>query len=229
LDSDSRSTRAEHAARAVVIDDHPIARAGLRGVLASVRGVQVVGEAATGREAVELCRRLSPQLVLMDVRMPDMDGLTATRAIKQTHPSTSVIIMTMHENPDYLFEALKAGAAGYLLKDASEAELVGAIRRVLAGESLLTTELMLALLQRLAGERKRFFQPPLDQLTTREREVLLLLTQGQTNRQIAQTLTITSGTAKMHVEHVIAKLGVSDRTQAAVRGIQLGLLASSAQ
>src|ERR1700704_6237694 len=123
------------AARIVVADDHDLARAGLRGLLSGERGLEVVGEAATGREALELCRRVRPDLVLMDVRMPDMNGLAVTRAIKQESPSTSVILFTMYESADYLVEALKAGAAGYLLKGASRAEIVATVRQVLAGES----------------------------------------------------------------------------------------------
>jgi DNA-binding NarL/FixJ family response regulator len=136
-----------------------------------------------------------------------------------------VIIVTMHENPDYLFEALKAGAAGYLLKDASQREVVTAIRQVLRGESLLNQDLATQLLRRLAGEAGGGSRPrPPERLTPRELDVLRLLAQGQTNREIAKSLVVSVGTVKVHVEHIIAKLGVSDRTQAAVRAVELGLL-----
>src|SRR5258708_7450644 len=122
-------------ARVVIADDHDLARAGLRGLLSGERGIEVVGEAASGREALELCRRARPDLVLMDVRMPDMNGLAVTRAIKHESPATSVILFTMYESADYLVEALKAGAAGYLLKGAARAEIVATRRQVLAGHS----------------------------------------------------------------------------------------------
>jgi DNA-binding NarL/FixJ family response regulator len=161
----------------------------------------------------------------MDVRMPEMDGLAATRAIKAECPRVSVIIVTMHENPDYLFEALKAGAAGYLLKDATQREVVGAVRQVLHGESLLNSELATRLLHRLTEEPARPDAMPMVPLTPREGEVLQLLAQGLTNRAIAGQLYVSVGTVKVHVERILAKLDVSDRTQAAVRAVTLGLAA----
>ncbi len=211
-------------ARLVIADDHDLARAGLRTMLSGERGLEVVGEASNGREALALCRRLKPHLVLMDVRMPEMDGLTATRAIKRECPGTSVVIVTMHENPDYLFEAIKAGAAGYILKDATRQEVIIAVRKVLQGESLMEPKLASQLLRRLAEESKPRPDASAERLTRREIEVLRLLAQGKTNREIAQALVVSTGTVKVHVEHIIAKLGVSDRTQAAVRGIELGLI-----
>src|SRR3954470_363199 len=177
--------RAAAAARLVIVDDHDLARAGLRSMLAGERGLEVIGEATNGREALALARRLRPNLMLMDVRMPEMDGLAATRAIKSECPGVSVIIVTMHENPDYLFEALKAGAAGYVLKDATQREVVGAVRQVLRGESLLNAEVATRLLRRLAEETARPQETPAATLTPREIEVLRLLAQGLTNREIA--------------------------------------------
>jgi len=213
------------AARLIIADDHELARAGLRSMIGGEPGLEIIGEATNGREALELARRYEPDLALLDMRMPEMDGLAATRAIKQECPKTAVVIVTMHENPDYLFEALKAGAAGYLLKDASQREVVTAVRRVLRGESLLNQDLATQLLRRLAGEASGAAgaRPP-ERLTPREHEVLRLLAQGQTNREIAKSLVVSVGTVKVHVEHIIAKLGVSDRTQAAVRAVELGLL-----
>jgi DNA-binding NarL/FixJ family response regulator len=211
-------------ARLVIADDHELARAGLRAMLTGQRGLELVGEAATGREALTLCRRLQPELALIDVRMPGLDGLAACCAIKQECPATSVILITIHENPEYLFEALKAGAAGYVLKDISQRELLTAVQGVLRGESMLNKELVTRLLQRLARETPSQEDPSPEPLSPREREVLHLLTQGQTNREIAQHLTVSVSTVKIHVEHILAKLGVSDRTQAAVRAIELGLL-----
>ncbi|HSL01220.1 MAG TPA: response regulator transcription factor [Rubrobacteraceae bacterium] len=221
----------DRPARLVLADDHDLLRRGLRSLLTGEPDLEVVGEASNGREALELCRDLRPDLVLMDVRMPVMDGLAATRMVKQVSPDTSVLMVTMHENPDYLLEALNAGAAGYVLKDAPAERLVSSIRRTLNGESPLNQELAMQLLQRLAGQRKQdpASKPPKrseslpESLTPRELEVLQLLASGNANQQIAQTLVISRGTAKIHVERIIRKLGVSDRTQAAVRAIELGL------
>ena len=218
--------------RIVVVDDHDFVRDGIKVMLSGERDLEVVGEAAEGRGALELCRHVSPDLVLMDVRMPLMDGLSATRAIKRRFPMISVLILTMHEKEDYLLEAIKAGAAGYVLKDAPQRELVTAIRKVRAGETTLNRRLATRLLQRLAGEslgvlgarprekRADLLQP----LTPREIEVLELVALGRSNREIAQTFVISVGTVKNHVEHIIAKLGVSDRTQAVVRGLEQGII-----
>jgi DNA-binding NarL/FixJ family response regulator len=209
----------------VVVDDHDLVRAGLRALLSGERGLEVVGDAANGRDALVLCRRLQPDVVLMDVRMPDMDGLSVTRAIKYESPGTSIILFTIYENADYLVEALKAGAAGYLLKGASKREIVSTVRQVLAGESVLHPELVLKLLRGLSAATPE--SAIAQQLTRRERDVLALIALGQTNREIADTLSLTVSTVKTHVEHLIGKLGVSDRTQAAVRAIELGLVPSN--
>jgi DNA-binding NarL/FixJ family response regulator len=218
------SLRKAKIARVVIADDHELARAGLRAMLTGQRGLEVVGEAANGHEALMLCRRLQPDLALIDVRMPKQDGLATCRAIKQECQGTSVILITIHENPEYLFEALKSGAAGYVLKDISHPELITSVQGVLRGESMLNKELVMRLLQRLATETPHQEEVPPDRLSQREREVLQLLSQGQTNREIAQNLFVSVSTVKIHVEHILAKLGVSDRTQAAVRAIELGLL-----
>jgi DNA-binding NarL/FixJ family response regulator len=218
--------------RLILADDHHLVRRGIRGLLADEPDLEVVGEASNGREALELCRRLRPDLALMDVRMPEMDGLEATRAIKSEYPDIGVLVVSMHENPDYLLQALDAGAAGYVLKDAPGDRLINAVRRTLNGESPLDQELATRLLRRLAEEKKQEpdskppkpREPLREALTPRETEVLQLLATGQTNQQIAHTLVISKGTVKVHVERIIRKLGVSDRTQAAVRAIELGLL-----
>ncbi len=238
--SETRPGSQAEPARLIVADDHELLRTGIQRMLDREPDLEVVGEAANGREALELCRRLRPDLVLMDVRMPEMDGLAATRAIKEEQPSVSVLILTTFENPDYLFEALKAGAAGYILKDAPKRELLASIRGVLDGESPLNQDLAAQLIRRLAegGEppaqerrprqepppRRSEAPPPLEALTPREVEVLHYLAQGQTNPDIARTLSVSRGTIKVHVQHIIAKLGVSDRTQAAIRALDLGLI-----
>ncbi|MBD0327835.1 MAG: response regulator transcription factor, partial [Pyrinomonadaceae bacterium] len=254
----SGAAASQGAARILVADDHALVREGLRTMLSGEEGLRVVGEAHDGEQALEACRKLRPDLVLMDVRMPRMDGLEATRRIKAEMPQTSVVMVTMHESPDYLLEAVRAGAAGYVLKDASGERLLGAVRRTLEGESPLDQELAMRLLTRLAkveeapatttggasagdapsGEAPSEEAPAeasggrapddraegLEGLTPREVEVLRLLSRGQTNPQIAHNLLISRGTAKIHVQHIISKLGVSDRTQAAVRAIEAGLL-----
>ncbi len=224
-------------ARVLIADDHELVRDGFRRMLGYEEDLEVVGEARDGREAVELCRRLDPDLVLMDVRMPKMDGLEATRAIKAQHPSVSVLVVTTYDNPDYLLDAIKAGAAGYVLKDAPNRQLTNAIRRALDGESPLNKELATQLIRRLAGEAPQPAQEPPSTaegrgagaaslpngLTLRELEVLKLVALGKTNQEIAEGLFISRATAKVHVRRVIAKLGVSDRTQAVVRALELGL------
>lgn len=210
-------------ARLVIADDHELARAGLRAMLAGQQGLEIIGEAANGREAQMLCSRLQPDLALIDVRMPEQDGLVTCRFIKQRCPATSVILVSMHEDSKDIVEAIKVGAAGYLLKDISQQELITCVQRVLSGESILDQELVTRLLLRLADQLDREVLPPV-QLTPRELEVLQLLAQGQTNPEIAKNLMVSVSTVKIHVEHILAKLGVSVRTQAAVRAIELGLL-----
>lgn len=226
------SDRGAEPSRLLIVDDHDFVRSGIKVMLSGERGLQIVGEAANGLEALELCRKTQPDLVLMDVRMPKMDGLVTTRAVKQKFPGISVLILTMHEKENYLLEAIKAGAAGYVLKDAPRKELITAIRKVLDGETTLNRKLATKLLQRLANEtqgaaetrlrpeRTKLARP----LTPREVEVLGLMAQGRTNREIAQSFVISVGTVKNHVEHIIAKLEVSDRTQAVVRALELGVI-----
>jgi DNA-binding NarL/FixJ family response regulator len=235
---------ASKVARILIADDHALVREGLRTMLSGEVGLEVIAEANDGQQALSLCRELGPDLVLMDVRMPVMDGLEATKRIKQEMPKTSVMMVTMHENPDYLFEAVKAGAAGYVLKDASGERLLGAVRRTLEGESPLNQELAMRLLRRLARESPVATRPgahqagsgapahsrgaaEIENLTPREVEVLKLLSQGQTNPQIAQNLLFSVSTVKAQVRSILSKLGVSDRTQAAVRALESRLTISS--
>jgi len=229
MNDESRETG---VARLIIADDHALVRSGIRSMLAGEQDLEVIGEAEDGVEALELCRRLRPDLVLMDVRMPRMDGLAATRAIKEELPRTSVVMVTMQEDPDYLFEAVIAGAAGYVLKGATPGQLTEAVRQVMNGEFLLDQRLTIELLRSMADRQKAGSlhgagapaEPLPEPLTNREEEILRLLAQGQTNPQIARELVVSPGTVKNHVRHIIAKLGVSDRTQAAVRAVELGLL-----
>jgi DNA-binding NarL/FixJ family response regulator len=214
-------------ARLVIADDHDLARLGLVGALQGERGLTVVGEARDGQEAVDLCRSLAPDLILMDIRMPRLDGLAATDEIVRTCPGTRVVMVTMQEDPEYLIEALKVGASGYLLKESGKAEIVGAIRQVLAGESLLNARLVTELLHRMDREGGTLPEPPAHALSERELDVLRLMVAGRTNREIAQELILSVSTVKTHVEHVIAKLEVADRTQAAVKATRLGIVKPS--
>ncbi len=226
MSNDRLPQRKSKSARIVIVDDHELARAGLRALLTGQKGLELVGEAKNGSEAVEQCRRLQPDIALVDVRMPELDGLATCRIIKQQCPATSVILITIHENPEYLLDALRSGATGYVLKDITQRELICAIQSVLRGEAILNKELMIRLLKRMASEPSHSSQPTPERLSPREIEVLQLLAQGQTNREIANHLIISVSTVKIHVEHILAKLDVSDRTQAAVRAVELGLLRS---
>jgi DNA-binding NarL/FixJ family response regulator len=208
----------------VIADDHELARSGLRVMLEGEADLRVIGEAVDGLDALELCRRHSPEMVLLDVRMPRLDGLSAARAIRDACPGVRVVMVTMHDSPEYLAEALRAGASGYILKDASRRELLEAVRAVLRGEAFLNGAMTAQVLKALA-----FHASPArgggEALTPREREVLALVAQGLSNKEIARNLGISPGTAKVHVERIISKMGVADRTQAAVRAVERGLVA----
>jgi DNA-binding NarL/FixJ family response regulator len=228
-------------ARVLLVDDHDFMRAGLRFVLEAKTDLVVAGEASDGEQAVALCRQMRPDVVLMDITMPKMDGIEATRLIKAEMPGTAILILTSHVAEDLLMEAIKAGAAGYVLKGSSYQEVVGAVEAVLSGESPLDQGLAMRLLRRVfesnvrptvdlpAGgpsPQRAVAGPKENPLTARETEVLRLLTAGGTNRQVAAELHLSLSTVKRHVEHIIKKLKVSDRTQAAVKAIELGIVPS---
>ncbi len=212
--------------RVLVVDDHELARAGIAAVLMREPDIEVVGEAGDGAAALDFVAHYPVDLVMMDMQMPGMDGIEATRQIKALRPAIRVIIVTVHAKPDALMDALRAGVAGYLLKDASRREIIGAVRQVMRGEAFLNPDLVMQTLRRLAATAPND-ESPVEPLTAREQQVLKLLMQGKTNREIARELIISPGTVKVHVEHIIAKLGVSDRTQAAVRALELGLVSLS--
>jgi DNA-binding NarL/FixJ family response regulator len=210
--------------RIIVADDHELARTGLIRMLDGEPDLAVVGEAGTGTAAVALCADLQPDLALMDVRMPQMDGLTATGEIHRRSPGTSVLIVTLYEQQDYIVRAIRAGAAGYLLKDASRSHILEVIRKVLNGESAIDPGLTMRVLQSILSPESPPQERPIESLTHRETEVLQLLAEGYTNQEIAVRLRIGAGTVKSHVEHIISKLGASGRTQAAVLAVQQGLV-----
>ena len=208
----------------LIADDHPMVREGLCSML-DAEGIEIVGEAVNGAEAVEKAQQLNPDVVLMDVRMPDMDGLAATEIVKQGSPETSVIVITSYESKDYLRRALEAGASGYILKGMSRDRLIEAIRLVRSGGSLIDARLLSDLLKEMGVEGSRFqgAEGALEALSAREREVLQLLVGGLTNKEIASEMHYSVGTVKNVVQRVIEKLGVSDRTQAAVCAVRAGL------
>lgn len=208
--------------RVMIADDHPVVRDGLRAMLRE-DGIDVVGEVSTGRQAVDRLAALRPDVILMDIRMPDMDGLAATRLIKEEAPSVSVIVVTSFESKDYLRDAIAAGAAGYLLKGMSRSLLLESIRIVRDGGSMFDPNMLSDLLRQVAERLSEVPAEALDTLSDRERETLTLVAEGLTNRAIADRLGYSVGTIKNVVQQVIEKLGVSDRTQAAVLGVRAGL------
>ncbi|HEU5317067.1 MAG TPA: response regulator transcription factor [Chloroflexota bacterium] len=216
--------------RILLVDDHHLVIEGLRAVLSTDPDLDVVGEARTGREAIGAVELLKPDVVLMDIRMPDMDGIAATRHVKQAAPQTSVIMLTMYENPDYLFDAVKAGASGYVLKDVAGPDLLEAIHTVVEGGSLLNQEVVGKFLRQLAADAQTQPAQPLaagvgpERLTPRELEVLQLIAGGLSNKEIGARLSVSVATVKTHLEHILQKLQVSDRTQAAVQAVTRGLL-----
>jgi DNA-binding NarL/FixJ family response regulator len=221
--------------RIVLADDEELIRFALMGILSREEDMEVVGEASTGLETLGLCRSLRPHLVLMDVEMPEMDGLSVTRQLKEELPSISVLVLTAHDSTDYLLEAVQAGAAGFILKESALQRVASAVRTVMNGEPMLDQALAVRLLRRLSPQLEAAASPEaavdkklrakmLEALTDRELEILDLLSSGMSNQQIAQQLFLSLSTVKIHVHRIISKLEVSDRTQAAVRAIKLGLV-----
>jgi len=213
----------------LIADDHAIVREGLRTILElESQGLRVIGEAASGREAVERTRELQPDIVLMDVRMSDMDGVAATRRILEENTQTRVIILTNYDDDEYLFEAIRAGAAGYLLKDVSPQDLAQAIATVHQGYSLVQPSVLGKLLEQFAALSRE--QPVAgrreahEDLTPREMEVLQALAQGLNNREIADRLFISEKTVKTHITSIFSKLDVKDRSQAILYAIQKRLV-----
>jgi len=207
--------------RIVVADDHPIVRAGIVGLLETAPGIEVVGEAADGAEAVELAASEHPDLVLMDLRMPGVDGASATASIVAAGHGTRVLVLTTYETDDHILAAIEAGASGYLLKAAPQAEILAGIRAVAAGETVLAPSIAAKLVSRVRADAASVAPPA---LSPREREVLALVAEGRSNPEIAKALYIGEATVKTHLLHAFEKLGVSDRTRAVTRAMELGLL-----
>jgi NarL family two-component system response regulator LiaR len=206
--------------RVLIADDHPVVLHGLRAFLQLQEDLEIVGEAADGAEAVEMVQRDPPEVVLLDLVTPRMDGIEAIRRIRAASPSTKVIVLTTHAGDEKVFPAVKAGAAAYLLKDIEPADLVEAIRTVDRGEGVLHPSVAGRLMQEFAAGRERGEE---ELLTERELEVLRLLAQGLSNREIARTFVISEKTVKTHVSNILAKLHLADRTQAALFAVRRGL------
>jgi DNA-binding NarL/FixJ family response regulator len=212
--------------RLVVADDHPLVREGLARVLTGT-GLVIAGQAATGSQAVEVVNKVDPDVILLDIRMPDMDGLAALREIKREKPHIPVIMLTAYDEPAWLVQAIAYGAAGYLLKTMARDDLVSSIKAVVSGDGLLDPAHLSSVVQQLGTETPEPTSALLgdvNELTAREKEVLALVAEGLTNQQIAEVLGVAPSTIKSHVQNVILKLGASDRTQAAVMAVKAKLV-----
>ena len=212
----------------LIADDQRLMREGLATLLALAPDIRIVGQAGDGAEAIELARQLRPAVVLMDIQMPGVDGVSATRAIRSTLPNTQVIILTTFDDDEYLVSGLRAGACGYLLKDMPSEQLADAIRACVRGESPIGPEMTRKLVNFVAQAAAPIAlhpaNPLIDALSEREIEVLRLIARGLSNKEIAEALIIAEGTAKNHVSNILGKLDARDRAQAVARGQELGLL-----
>ena len=213
--------------RILIVDDQALVRAGFRMILEAEEDMEVVGEAANGREAVDEAKRLRPDIVLMDVRMPDVDGIEATRLLLDGETGMKVVMLTTFDIDEYVYEALRAGASGFVLKDVPPERLVSGIRAVASGDALLaptvTRRIIEEFVRRPPGSA-RDVPPAVGELTAREREVLLLMARGRSNPEIATELWVSEATVKTHVAHVLSKLGLRDRVQAVVFAYESGLV-----
>ncbi len=212
--------------RVLLVDDDDLMRAGLRSVLSSDETIEVVGEASDGNEAIERARTLTADVVLMDVRMPGLDGIAATRELLGVQPEARVVILTTFEEDDYIFGALNAGASGFLLKRTRPEELIAAAHAVAAGEALLSPSVTRTVIERTARQPtpNTSARDRLDELTPREREVLTLIAHGLSNGEIAAALVVEESTVKTHVKRILMKLDVRDRVQAVVFAYESGLV-----
>jgi DNA-binding NarL/FixJ family response regulator len=213
----------EDAVRVLIADDHPLFREGMRGRLDRVTDVVVVGEAASGDEAVELAERLEPDVILMDIKMPGLNGIEATREILQAIPRVGVLVLTMFEDDDSVFAAMRAGAKGYLLKDSGGEGVVHAIRAVASGEVVFGPGVAERIIGFFSAPKSTMMQRVFPELTEREEEILSLVAQGKSNQEIARQLFVSIKTVRNHVSNILLKLQVADRAQAVIRARESGL------
>ena len=213
----------EEAIRVVLVDDHNMVRMGLKAYFATLPDIQVVGEAGTGEEAVRLATELVPDVVLMDLIMPGMDGVEATRQVKKVSPRTQVIVVTSYHEDEHIFPAIRAGALSYVLKDIDPDDLADAIRHASAGEAVINPRVAARLVKELHGQREESVNP-FSELTNREMDVLRQIAAGKSNHEIAAALTISEKTVKSHITNILNKLHLADRTQAAVYAWQEGIV-----
>jgi DNA-binding NarL/FixJ family response regulator len=216
--------------RVVLVDDQPLVRAGLRVLIADTPDLEVVGEAESGTQAVQVVRGVRPDVVLMDIRMPGMDGIEATRMITATGDEPRVVILTTFDEDDYVYAALRAGASGFLVKDMALDDILSAVRIVASGDALIAPAVTRRLIAQFAAARTPGPPPrQLDGITAREREVLTLIGQGMTNGEIAVQLFISPATAKAHVARLLSKLGARDRVQLVIAAYEAGLVSPSSE
>jgi DNA-binding NarL/FixJ family response regulator len=211
--------------RVLIADDDHLMRAGLAELLTSDPTIEIAGQAASGREAIERVRRLRPDVVLMDVRMPDLDGIAATAELTRTAPDTRVLILTTFEEDDYIFGGLRAGASGFMLKRTRPEDLISAVHTIAAGDALLSPSVTRRVIERMSRQPTPDLtgQDRLDELTPREREVLELIARGLSNREIATTLVVEESTIRSHVKRILAKLGLRDRVQVVIFAYETGI------
>jgi len=208
--------------KVMIVDDHNLVREGLKAVFDQGDEIEVVGEAGSGEQAIEMVDKVKPDVILMDISMPGMNGIQATKVIRESHPDAKIVILTMLDQEGYVYEAIKAGATGYMLKSTSSDDLVNAIQTVNEGKALLHPDATAQLLKEfvsLAQNKAKDYG-----LSNREMEVLQLLSEGKTNKEIAKSLWISEQTVKTHVAHIFDKLGTSDRTETVARALRSGLV-----
>jgi DNA-binding NarL/FixJ family response regulator len=209
--------------RVLIADDHQLFRDGLKALLLSAPDTEVLGEASTGKEAIQLAAESQPDVILMDLQMPDMDGIEATRHIVRTSPHINVLMVTMFEDDSSVFAAMRAGARGYVLKGAKHDEMLRAIRAISSGEAIFSPSIAARMMSFFAASRSVIPEEAFPDLTDREREVLNLIAHGDSNAEIADALTISVKTVRNHVSNIFSKLQVADRAQAAIRAREAGL------
>jgi DNA-binding NarL/FixJ family response regulator len=213
----------EDSIRVLIADDHPLFRDGMRGLLGSLPDMEVMGEASSGEQAIELARELQPDVILMDIQMPGINGIEATREILHTSPRIGVLVVTMFEDDDSVFAAMRAGARGYLLKDSSGQEVGHAIRAVASGEAIFGPGVAQRLISFFSAPSPAVSRRAFPELTEREEEILSLVAQGKSNQEIAKELFVSLKTVRNHVSNIFLKLQVADRAQAVIRAREAGL------